>query len=425
MAGEADAPAVGLSGLTEGQREQAMTRWRLLAPHVEGGVPLARIAEHSGVGERTLQRWAARYRSAGLAGLARAGRADRGQRRIPADLRLLIEGLALRRQPPSVATIHRQVAGVANDLGWPVPAYATVHAVVRGIDPGLAVLAHEGTKRYKELFDLVYRREADRPNAIWQADHTQLDLWIVTPSGHLARPWLTIVEDDYSRAAAGYAVNLGAPSALNTALAFRQAIWRKDHPDWHVCGIPDVFYVDHGSDFTSAHLEQVMADLRIQARFSLPGQPPVAGGRWSGSSAPSTRCACLACPATPPAAPGTGPGRPGSAWPSWTRRSGCSSARSITSPRTARPASEYRPLSAGELAFVLQRHWAALGLTLSADDFTDAEAIAAVHRITNGNFRLVQRLFTQITRVLEINGLSVISREVVETARESLVIGTL
>lgn len=40
-----------------------MTRWRLLAPHVEGGVPLARIAEHSGVGERTLQRWAARYRS--------------------------------------------------------------------------------------------------------------------------------------------------------------------------------------------------------------------------------------------------------------------------------------------------------------------------------------------------------------------------
>lgn len=82
-----------------------------------------------------------------------------------------------------------------------------------------------------------------------------------------------IVEDDYSRALAGYAVNLGAPSALTTALAFRQAIWPKDHPDWHVCGIPEVFHVDHGSDFTSAHLEQVMADPRIQSRFSLPGQP--------------------------------------------------------------------------------------------------------------------------------------------------------
>ena len=277
MAGEADAPTAGLSGLSEGQREQAMTRWRLIAPHFEDGVPLARIAEHSGAGERTLQRWAGRYRSAGLAGLARERRADRGQRRIPADLRLLIEGLALRRPPSSIATIHRQVAGVARDQGWPVPVYATVHAVVRGVDPGLAVLAHEGTKRYKELFDLVHRREAGKPNAIWQADHTRLDLWVITPSGQPGRPWLTIVEDDHSRAVAGYAVNLGAPSALNTALAFRQAIWRKDHPDWHVCGIPDVFHVDHGSDFTSQHLEQVMADLRIQARFSLPGQPPLTG----------------------------------------------------------------------------------------------------------------------------------------------------
>ena len=86
---------------------------------------------------------------------------------------------------------------------------------------------------------------------------------------------------------------------------------------------------------------------------------------------------------------------------------------------------EYRTLSADELLFVLQHHWSKLGLTLSADDFTDAEAIAAVARITGGNFRLVQRLFAQIQRIMEINNLSTITREVVETARESLVIGIL
>jgi DNA transposition AAA+ family ATPase len=87
---------------------------------------------------------------------------------------------------------------------------------------------------------------------------------------------------------------------------------------------------------------------------------------------------------------------------------------------------EYRTLSAAELLFVLQHHWSKLGLTLSADDFTDAEAIAAVARITSGNFRLVQRLFAQIQRIMEINSLSTITREVVETARESpLVIGSL
>ncbi|MEO3861552.1 AAA family ATPase [Acrocarpospora sp. B8E8] len=86
---------------------------------------------------------------------------------------------------------------------------------------------------------------------------------------------------------------------------------------------------------------------------------------------------------------------------------------------------QYRPLSPEELTFVLRHHWHTIGLTLAADDFTDAEALAAVHRITMGNFRLVQRLFSQITRILEINGLRTITKEVVETARESLVIGTL
>jgi len=58
------------------------------------------------------------------------------------------------------------------------------------------------------------------------------------------------VIDDHSRVVAGYMVFLGAPSALNTSLALRQAIWRKADPAWPVCGIPDVLYVDHGDKAT-------------------------------------------------------------------------------------------------------------------------------------------------------------------------------
>ena len=47
---------------------------------------------------------------------------------------------------------------------------------------------------------------------------------------------------------AGYAVFLGAPSALQTALALRQAIWRKADPAWPICGIrpkrPERAYMD-------------------------------------------------------------------------------------------------------------------------------------------------------------------------------------
>lgn len=86
-------------------------------------------------------------------------------------------------------------------------------------------------------------------------------------------------------------------------------------------------------------------------------------------------------------------------------------------------AHEYQPLQGEELTFVLRRHWKKLGLALDADDFTDDRAIAAVARITGGNFRLLQRLFNQIERILAINEMTTITEDVVEAARSTLVIG--
>jgi DNA transposition AAA+ family ATPase len=86
-------------------------------------------------------------------------------------------------------------------------------------------------------------------------------------------------------------------------------------------------------------------------------------------------------------------------------------------------AHHYRPLQGDELTFVLTRHWRKLGLSLDSADFTDTQAIAAISRITNGNFRLLHRLFVQIERILRINELSVMTEDVVEAARSTLVIG--
>jgi len=63
------------------------------------------------------------------------------------------------------------------------------------------------------------------------------------------------------------------PTAFQTALAFRAAIWRSGDPRLPVCGIPEAFYTDHGSDCTSRHIKQVAADLKIRLLFSLPGKP--------------------------------------------------------------------------------------------------------------------------------------------------------
>ncbi len=45
--------------------------------------------------------------------------------------------------------------------------------------------------------------------------------------GQAARPWLTVVLDDHSRAGRGYTVFLGAPTAEQTALALHQGVGRK------------------------------------------------------------------------------------------------------------------------------------------------------------------------------------------------------
>jgi DNA transposition AAA+ family ATPase len=83
----------------------------------------------------------------------------------------------------------------------------------------------------------------------------------------------------------------------------------------------------------------------------------------------------------------------------------------------------YRPLQDEELTFVLTRRWRQLGLNLDDVNFTDAQAIGTIVRITGGNFRLVHRLFVQIERILRIDGLKTITDDVVEAAQSVLVIG--
>ena len=86
---------------------------------------------------------------------------------------------------------------------------------------------------------------------------------------------------------------------------------------------------------------------------------------------------------------------------------------------------EFRPLSADTVRDLLQQNWLPNGIVLPDEGLNDEEVIATIIRITAGNFRLLHRLLTQISRLAELNSLSQVTREVVETARESLVIGVV
>lgn len=85
---------------------------------------------------------------------------------------------------------------------------------------------------------------------------------------------------------------------------------------------------------------------------------------------------------------------------------------------------EFRPLSAGQARELLEQRWTPPGVALPTAEPLAKEAVAAIIRVTGGNFRLFHRLLTQMERILEINSLPRVTSAVVEAARERLVFGT-
>ena len=85
-------------------------------------------------------------------------------------------------------------------------------------------------------------------------------------------------------------------------------------------------------------------------------------------------------------------------------------------------AHEYRPLTPDELTAVLTRRLPAAGGETD-DGIAHTTAIATIVRITGGNFRLVDRLLTQIERIQALNKLDTLTPEIVDAAREALLIG--
>ena len=80
----------------------------------------------------------------------------------------------------------------------------------------------------------------------------------------------------------------------------------------------------------------------------------------------------------------------------------------------------FRPLSVAEMRQVVPRLWQEM---CHENEALTEDVLLPVMRITGGNFRLIERLLSQLERIMGINQLPAATREAVETARTSLIIG--
>ncbi|GGG08822.1 MULTISPECIES: Mu transposase C-terminal domain-containing protein [Cysteiniphilum] len=263
-----------IAELSESQRQDAHKKYQLIEPYLNGSTKLNDLAKNKNIPLRTLNFWLKKYRQEGLHGLARKSRQDKGNtRKCDQNLREVIEGLYFKNPTMSSKNIYIMLEKYCSKNNSKLPSYRTLCRIIDNIPDDIALLNAKGSKIYKQAYDLLHRWSATYPNELWQADHVLIDIEIETRKGILQRPWLTVIMDDFSRGVCGYELSLLSPSSQKTALCLRHAIWRKQDQQWQIFGIPDNLYTDHGSDFTSHHIEQVCIDLKIQLTFSTVGCP--------------------------------------------------------------------------------------------------------------------------------------------------------
>lgn len=84
---------------------------------------------------------------------------------------------------------------------------------------------------------------------------------------------------------------------------------------------------------------------------------------------------------------------------------------------------QFNHLGKMEVEYLINKHFSKLGVCIEGDDFGDQEAIATIVRMTNGNFRLINRLLKQSYRIMQVNNMNSLTAEVIEAARKCLLIG--
>lgn len=158
------------------------------------------------VSHQTIRNWLETLEIKGVAGLDRKSRKDRGETEVSPELERIIKGILLQPKRFSIAETFRRVERYAiHFMKLPhdqIPSRKQITFIWEHIPEEDKVLAFEGIQGYRRKFDQHVRFEARCGNAIWQTDHHQLDIIVIdSKTGEeRGRPWITKIQDDYSRA---------------------------------------------------------------------------------------------------------------------------------------------------------------------------------------------------------------------------------
>jgi putative transposase len=123
--------------------------------------------------------------------------------------------------------------------------------------------------------------------AVWQIDHTQVDLILVDDLQRrpVGRPWITVAIDVFSRMVAGFYISFDPPGAMSVGLCLAHAMlpketWLAQHDiatPWPLWGKPAVVHADNAKEFRGRMLTRAGENLGIDLHWRPVTQPHYGG----------------------------------------------------------------------------------------------------------------------------------------------------
>ena len=245
------------------------------------------------IGRSTVYRMIARFRASRKASsLIPTGRGTpNGAKRLDIRTERLIgqqiDRFWLKKEKPKMRALIQRVHEACRIEGLPPPHRSTIQRRVDELEALGAARRRGENSLEAEVTPSAGRFHAERPNDVWQIDHTIVDLIVVDEETRLpiGRPYLTIAVDIYTRMVAGFHLSLDAPSSASVGLCILHAVYDKtswlqdrgvEHP-WPVAGLPSILHCDNGPEFHSRALKTACREYGIKLVYRPPATPRFGG----------------------------------------------------------------------------------------------------------------------------------------------------
>jgi putative transposase len=252
------------------------------------------VATRFGKDRVTIYRWIRRWeKTQTVSGLVRAKRSDRGASRLDPQVEDIIKqqisDFYLVKERPSVVELWERIAIACREANLKTPNINTIRRRVDRVPDRLVLSKRYSTKQAKEKFEPLKGSfpGADYPLAVYQIDHTPVDICLVDEQyrREIGRPYLTIVTDVCTRMLAGFYVSFDPPGALATGLALSHAILPKEvwlaarelDTNWPIYGIPKKIHADNAAEFRGQMIGRACREYGIIMENRPKGQPNFGG----------------------------------------------------------------------------------------------------------------------------------------------------